>query len=224
MIYVDKTIIIPAYAGRRVRYKKKLPIFANMNRLINFFINPFFLSVIFSLVIIFLLPPIFDKYKLELINSSITEGDREVFFADLDGDGQNEQVHIGNNHLGNAMVYIRNHTGQTINQWNFDYKLASRYRRYVCDYDSTGYKKIFVFTISNDSLYLCAVDPLRLKKHIIINRFVAKVKKHKDKYDFGISQGVFADMNGDNVKEFIFAINAGFSKFPRRVYIYDIKN
>jgi len=77
-----------------------------------------FLPVIYWLTIIFLLPPIFDKYKLELKQSVRLENTSQIFNIELDGDGHSEQIHLMDNHIGKPLVYIRNHSGKTISQWN----------------------------------------------------------------------------------------------------------
>lgn len=197
-----------------------------MGRILNILINPFFLSLIFSSVIIYLLPPVFDKYTLEIkskARSSFVPGSR-YYFYDLDNDGYSEQIIISNHLNKHAMVYLRNHEGKTIDQWNFEHELATARNNYWDDYDGSGLKKIFVFTISYDSILLSSIDPLGSKKRVIKNRFIEKVKKTKGEFDYSIARGRFADLNGDSIKEFIFSINAGFGLFPRKLYVYDIKN
>ncbi|MCF8367714.1 MAG: histidine kinase [Bacteroidales bacterium] len=195
-----------------------------MNRILNILVNPFFLSAIFTVVIILLLPPVFDKFNLELKQNSKLNWDASMFYFDLDGDGFSEQISYTNNEKGKSMIYLRNHSGKTISQWNFNDELVSRSRKIICDFDQTGYKKIFAFTRSNDSLFLNFIDPLGKKKYLLQNRFISRVSKYLGEYDFAISSTKFADINGDSIKELIFGISAGFAKFPRKVFIYDIKN
>jgi len=197
----------------------------NMNRILNILINPFFLSLVFTTVIILLLPPVFDKYNLELILKTNHEQEYDCFYDDLDGDGFSEQILIYANIKGYAMLYIRNHKGITINQWNFDHfpiPMPSRY--YISDVNNDGKKEVFVFTFHNDSIFLNAVDPLGTGTYLFQNRFITEVNHYKGKPDFSIKRSDFADLNSDSYKEIIFAINAGFALFPRKLFAYDYKN
>jgi len=196
-----------------------------VNRLLKIIINPFFLSLVFSSVIIFLLPPLFNKYELKLNLKTILEQQVDFFYNDLDGDNFSEQIDNGSNSKGFARLYIRNNKGLTIDQWNFDHKYIPMGNKiFVSDVNNDGKKEVFVFTFDNDSIFLNAVDPLGTGTYLFQNRFITKINDFKKEPDFSISKGYFADLNNDRFKEIIFAINAGFSLFPRKLFAYDYKN
>ena len=196
-----------------------------MARLLKILINPFFLSFVFSSVIIFLLPPLFNKYELDLNLKTKLEQQVDFFYNDLDGDGFSEQIDIGSNTKGFARLYVRNNKGLTIDQWNFDHKyIPMGDRMFIYDINNDRKKEVFVFTFDNDSIFLNAVDPLGTGTYLFQNSFITKINNYKGEPDFSISRGDYADLNNDGFKEIIFAINAGFALFPRKLFAYDYKN
>ena len=196
-----------------------------MNRLLKILINPFFLSLVFSSVIIFLLPPVFNKYELDLKLKTKLEQQCDFSYYDLDGDGFSEQIDIGSNTKGFARLYIRNNKGFTIDQWNFDHKYIPMVdRMFISDVNNDGKKEVFVFTFDNDSIFLNAVDPLGTGTYLFQNRFITKINNYKGEPDFSIKKADYADLNNDGFKEIIFPINAGFALFPRKLFVYDYKN
>jgi hypothetical protein len=153
------------------------------------------------------------------------ENESDVHFIDLDNDGLSEQILIFTNEKGYACLYVRSHAGKTIDQWNFDHfyiPIPKDY--YISDVNNDGNKEVYVFTLQNDSIFLDAVDPFGSKTYLFRNRFIVKVNEYKGKPDFSISNGEFADLDGDSYKEIIFSVKAGFSLFPRKLFAYDYKN
>ncbi len=196
-----------------------------MDRILKILINPFFLSFVFSFVIIFLLPTVFKKYELKLTLKTNLNQQLDFFYNDLDEDGYSEQIDIGPNTKGFARLYIRNNKGFTIEQWNFDHKfIPMGDRMFISDVNYNGKKEVFVFTFYNDSIFLNAVDPLGTGTYLFQNHFITKINNYKEEPDFSISKGDYADLNNDGFKEIIFAINAGFALFPRKLFAYDYKN
>ncbi|MFH1321006.1 MAG: hypothetical protein ABII90_10185 [Bacteroidota bacterium] len=64
-----------------------------MNKLINILLSPLFFALAISLIIIFFLPKVFDKYKVEVV-SRFKEPDQahRIYYHDLDNDGKSEKM------------------------------------------------------------------------------------------------------------------------------------
>jgi len=177
----------------------------------------------FTIAITLLLPDIFDKYKLEFIRASGLDFNAIVSFDDLDGDNCSEQIIFGNNHKGQGMVYVRSHTGKTIGQYNLNCSLANMHEIITNNFNHSNLKWIFIFSQSNDSIFLNGLDIYTEKKFLIERRFVTTVHQKNGKYDYFFSEAKFSDLDGDGSEELVFAVNGGYSIFPRKVFIYNIK-
>lgn len=196
-----------------------------MGTLLKILIHPVILSIVFSLIIIELIPPVFDKYQIVLnLNTSI-QRQIDYSFFDLDKDGKSEQIEITTNSKGFSSLYIRDSKGYTIDQWNFNgFYINQPHFNNVFDLNNDGKKEVIVFTKRQDSIFINAVDPLGTNTFIFKNKFITKFNKYEGKDDFTINLTVCADLNNDGFSEIIFPINAGFSLIPRKLFAYDYKN
>src|SRR4030043_1103176 len=109
-------------------------------KILNILINPFIISLVISLIIIFLLPPIFDKYKIEEIDHRFSGGEL-FFYEDLDNDNFSEEIRFlisKENSLG-IIVHTK---GKVIDQWKFPGSIAGDSFYIIGDYDRNGFKEI----------------------------------------------------------------------------------
>jgi hypothetical protein len=191
-------------------------------KIINILINPFIISLVISLIIIILLPPIFDKYKIEEIDHSINIS-QIYFYEDLDNDNFSEEVRFL---LGkeNSIGVIVSTKGKVIDQWKFPGTIAGGSFYIIGDYDRNGLKEIYLFTYQDDSIFMHGLDPFNSEARPPFKKYISRYQSIERDVDLNISPGGINDLNGDGFGEVIFSIVTGFILQPRGLFAYDIKN
>ncbi|MFH1296190.1 MAG: hypothetical protein ABIJ04_02815 [Bacteroidota bacterium] len=136
------------------------------------------------------LPDFFPKYTAKLVESGFIDASVKIVGKD-DSIGEH--------------YYFR---GEIVK----DYAVCS-----FNDYDNSGSSRIFLITVSHDSLLLHCVDPVRKKDFEFRDRYIAEVIPKNEIYDFQIQQPLFSDLDGDGNSEYITTIMSGFPLKPRIV-------
>jgi hypothetical protein len=193
-----------------------------LNKFIDLLLHPAVLALPVAMVIILLVPDIFQKYKIEVVKEEIlTIGDIKESH-DLDNDGISEVFYTGNNNKRSYLTLLNQYG--TIDQWNFtgNYTLEGQ-RCIIGDYNNDNLSEIYPLIIRNDSLFLNAIDLRYPGKLIFPERFIIKINQ-SDRQGFCLYSGYLTDLNGDGMKEIVFAVNNGFPLHPRRVVAYDQKH
>ena len=102
-----------------------------MNRILIILINPFVISIPIALLIIFFLPPLFNKYKIELVKQNKCGVDQN-YFHDIDHDSYSEYFCLGYEKENYTFPYLKCWTDVRINkdrvlidQYNSKKKMAS---------------------------------------------------------------------------------------------------
>lgn len=195
-----------------------------LRRLLNITLNPFFQALVITVLAILFLPFGIEKYKAEQVMITTSFDQSKFVFSDLDHDGLSERIHTFVNESGNAGVVIRQKDIPD-EQINFKgiYKDKSP-RMMTGDYNRNGRDEVYLFTLVGDSIFLQAIEVGMGSTHFIRDRFLVRLGKNLADPDFFVAPGKVADMNGDRSGELIFAVNTGFSKYPRNVFLYDILN
>jgi len=200
------------------------------------FLNPLFLGLLFSIIIIILLPPLFNKYVADLVGKEYKYESR-VNFHDLDNDSYSEQLwlHYSGNNGPNSEAYnapalivftdcsvIKEN--KVSDQFNLQKKWFMNQNMSFGDFDQDNFDEVYLFTFSNDSLFLLGLDPM-VRKRIFFEKFITKFNYLEESPDIRIGFRVlFFDLNNDGYKEVIFDINAGLTISPRSVFAYDIRS
>ena len=196
-----------------------------MNKLKNILQSPFFLSLLVTLLIIYFLPDIFDKYVVEL-KEKPKSGRGAIYYYDLDNDGYSEKIIFYDEYsigAANAATLIYKDE-KIVDQWNFVGKQHIAQNPIFGDYNNNGYAEVYVFTYRNDSIFFNCFEPFNKKDKRINEKYIDKYQAIQDATDFVIYPCCLTDINNDNYKEILFVINTGFSAQPRNLYAYDIKN
>lgn len=185
---------------------------------------PFFLAFLLTIPFLFMLPDLFPKYRAELVESGfIDKAGGFEYYEDLDHDGFSEKIVLFNNVQNEVSIKIMEADGSIGEQYYFRGQILKDHT--ACsfsDFDSTGITRIFLFSLSHDSLLLHCVDPVREKRAIIRNKFIATVIPKEGVYDFQIHTVLFEDMNDDGNRELITTIMTGFTLKPRIAIMLDI--
>ena len=193
-------------------------------RFINLLASPFLLALPVAIIIILFIPAPAYKYKVRPVSREyIPKPAIRVFYHDLNGDGVDEELEFFSNIAkGEAAFKVVKPDGCNYEQWNFPGYYQSYSGRHFCaDLNKDGFPEVYVFYYHDDSVLMGAVQPYPHKKVLFLKKFITCVNKREGKIDFAVGNFQTADMNGDENKDLVFDLNAGFSKQPRKIFIYN---
>lgn len=181
------------------------------------------LSLFFTLFTIYLLPLDFNKIQYTLNNTIALQGQQNLF-ADMDGNGITERLSFGNNYADSyPTIHLRDLNDKVYNQWNIKGDWPIRFKPFIGDYDHDGYKELYCMSISNDSIFLHGIECLGSKDYFIKDLFICKAgENHKEDVDINTNGGFLFDSDRDGKDELYFNAYAGFSKYPRNLFRYNI--
>ncbi len=178
-----------------------------------------------ALIIIYFLPDYFDKYQISVATKTklVDEHDK-IFYRDLDGDGNSEQILLRFNEYQVAHIIVNNHLDQVLDQWNFKGEwLRLTYELQFGDFDGDGFQEVYAVTISKDSVLLHIVEPHDQQGIDRRDIFIDKIGSPEDIQNVHFVKGKSTELTGDPFNEVVFGISATYSLQPRNVYLYDVK-
>lgn len=200
-----------------------------MKKLINIFINPFVLAFFISLAIIYFLPSI-NKYELILVKKTAVHGPKQEYFYDLNHDSFSEYIRLGVEKPPYTFPYMvygeylsQDEAPQILHQLNLNRPWLTNTEIVFGDYDNDDVDEIFVFSMSNDSLFIIGIK-LFDSVSIFLEKFISIVPVVDGVPDFRLYSGGIHKINDDEYGDLVFNLSAGFSVYPRAIYLYDIKN
>jgi len=193
-----------------------------LRHLTNIVLNPISQALLIAVLIILFIPAGVDKYSIDQVDMSSSFDKSQIIFADLDHDGTSERIQTFYNLSGNVAIALVKGIF-TLGQWNFRgvYEELSP-RLMIGDFNHDKLDEIYIFTQVSDSIKLNVLQFSEDPEIILKDRFIVKLGPNLQDPDFLIHTGDVTDMNGDGKGEVVFAINAGHSRQPRNVFIYDI--
>lgn len=167
----------------------------------------------------------FPHFEIEIVEEGVLKNNSLNVYADFSGDGKTEKVFCYPWQKGFQAFPITRSNGEVVEQYNLrgEKGMYISHAVFTGDYDGNEKQELYVILHKGDSLVLNIIDPIG-KGHIVKNRFIGLVKKGKAGYDYDIRTTQFYDVNDDGKKELVFLISAGFSIYPRCVFLYDIVN
>lgn len=176
------------------------------------------LSVTISVISLFIILSITNKYQITLLNKK-RSSPAVFYYHDLDKDGNSEKLLFLKNNLGRVglIVYTKD---KIIDHWNFDGEWGRATKPFIGDFDNDGTDEVFLFSRIKDSIYMHCVDPIN-NRIDFQNKAITKVYEIHGRYDFSIYPGVLYDMDYDGIKEAYFSINTGYSTTPRNLFAYN---
>lgn len=92
------------------------------------------------------------------------------------------------------------------------------------DLDNNGIAEIYVFVIHYDSLWLYWFDPMSSEKVEPGKILVSTIRPRDGIIEAYMRECGVQDMNADGYPDLIFAVEASFSAYPRKVAIFDAAN
>lgn len=195
------------------------------HNLVEKLLHPAFLGLIIWAIILPFQPLKFDKFKITKTATEIPNNHGTNYFFDIDNDGNSEKLLIDLADPGiTKLVFFSG--DRIIDQYNFRFHPVYLGNNiYFADYNHDGFSECFLFTASDDSIFLNIVDPLGLRKIIINKRFVDFRHRAPDSTDPPSINpaGMYNKNREDGLSDLIFYIGAGFCLQPRNVYRYMIK-
>jgi hypothetical protein len=183
-------------------------------------------AFISTLIVLMLIDIPIKRYNLELQEGQMLHQSAYATYlaADLDGDGNTERVYIFNSMEGERLtIMLYNEEGlikETINFTNHDWTPNSQPEVY--DIDEDGVKELMIVSITNDSVYLNAVN-LFSSKFIIRNLSLGVIERPLPQMAYRTNFLAFDDFNKDGIKEVYFMFDAGYGLNPRGIYRYDFR-
>ncbi len=189
-------------------------------RIQEFLLHPAFLSLIVWAVLILTIPIHLTKYRVKHIADEYTSSKTSLFYEDLDSDGNSECISIDLNDQEQTKIIV-SRDNKILDQYNLRYQPLYINQVYFNDYNNDSFKECYVFTISQDSIFLNIIDPIRSGKTILSNRFIDLRRKAQNSDDTPqiFPVGTVAGQD-KRFNDLIFIITAGYSTQPRNVYRY----
>lgn len=185
-------------------------------KLKNILLNNLTVALILTAFTIWLVNPVKKKYLAQLEKVEVKLPRIQMYYSDLDNDGNSERIQFEENEMGNGCVKIYNpaHLGQFNSHSALDDQGA---RLLIADSNNDGFKEIYFSGRRNDSVFFNRFD-FRLLDDVQ-EFFIKKLIPGND-----AAHKVYnaIDLNNDNQKEILGSINAGFSLQPRKIYALDL--
>jgi two-component sensor histidine kinase len=199
--------------------------FPLLKKLRTFWFSPYILTLPGTLLFIFLLPDIFNRYRVEIIKSGlIDKKDGFEYYADLNGDGNSERIVLFNNTEGKASIKILDYRDFIIEHFYFTGEIIHNPNSLVTGvFDISGQTGIFLMSKSNDSILLHGVCPCRKNEVLFRDQFITTISEQNGSHDYNIPSTLLYDIDRDGTKEIISGLMAGFQVQPRLLFIYNLR-
>ena len=167
-----------------------------------------------------------NPYSGKILNEKTYSYQLENYYIDLDNNSQKERIQLVNySNLGRPMVKVRNPGNMDyLGIWNLEGEILRNAPLLFADHNHDGKKEIYAFSRIKDSIFIYGIDYQKESQYLVEKMFVAKTRFFENKIDLKVRPVGEEDLNEDGYNELYFAIDAGFSMKPRRIYALDVKN
>jgi len=193
------------------------------NRWRSYLRHPLIVGFVLSLIVIFVLARYLPRYFTELVEKSVISNNGEVYYFDIDNDGNSEKLHYyqyDRIFLPTLYLYDSNDNFKCL--WNFLESPIKNSEIFAGDYNNDNLKEIFVFTEKSDSVYLHILNPKDKKESVVNRKFIKKIAS-TDSITRIIPIGLYY-LNNKDSKEFLFAINSTNHKVTGELFSYNIED
>lgn len=144
---------------RSALYLYQIPLNPMPRKLKHILLKPWFLALPVTLLVIFLMPDIFSKYKIELVEKVPQDGQRKLrtHLYDIDHDGYSEKANSLLDQDGFLALQIFQEDEGYIDQWNVEGTLLEGDRFIFGDHDKDSLPEIYVLHQLNDTVLTSSV-------------------------------------------------------------------
>ena len=199
-----------------------------MKKLLPLITHPLTLSLFITLLLVWLLLPSFPKYELKIIDQFANHANMIDIYDDLDGNGYSDRIYFREYSEKRSAITVLFNPRKDQQEWGVKgwFVFSTNNYFFTGDFDHSGQKEIYVFTVLNDSLFIHCISRLFDKPAVCFTRFISVVGQGNTNSQLQLTMvmGGMEDLNGDGFMELIFGVNFGASTLPRLVYSYDIHN
>ena len=182
----------------------------------------FLISLVLSVLIIYLLPSHEGKYHLEILNTTLnTKNKQYIYSIYLEDSLHIYQIQAIYNIVDEADILIYNDKHLIVNDiplWGHFIKYGARLFFYDTNHNNS--KEIYAFTIYHDSLWLHIIYNFRVRPVDVKHVFVSRVNQSNSFEDYQLSKGLFVDFDKDHIDDFIFSVGGSYSLQPRKIFLY----
>ena len=192
----------------------------------SFLLTPWFLAALLAAIAIILLPDMFDKFRINIVEAGKHpfQSNYWVKYDDLDHDGNSEKVviHYSTDSLSAIQVYLAD--GGILEQWNFRGKpYGAATNSFIADTDKDLLDEIYLFSIDGDTILFHGLNPFDTLAPIMFeNKRLCILSRQYNAPDPEIVDVEVADLNGDGKGELIISVISSRAKAPRNIFVYDV--
>ena len=163
------------------------------------------------------------EYRFTDITEKMQRG-KFARFYDLDGDEIGEEVILQNYREGHYHVEVYDLKGSMLNTFRvYGNNIPRSTHTVVGDYNADNRSEIYNISLNEDSVFLSGHIGLG-DKEIFKPLKLDSAGLSQGKTDISVMGFKLMDVNSDGFKDLYVAIRAAFSRYPRRIYVYDIHN
>jgi len=132
--------------------------------------HPLFIGIVLTSIILTLISPDISKYKVEIVEKLPIKRPNQLYFSDLNNDGNSEEINIDNNP---TLLKVMLFDGvQFINQYNLRSTRIQNQCLYTGDFNNDDYKEIYLLTYRGDSILLSIIDPVVENEFLLYERLI----------------------------------------------------
>lgn len=189
----------------------------------SYIFHPIVIGFLLSLSVIFVFARFLPRYNSYLIEEVQLNNKGEVYYFDLNNDGNSEKLHYYHyDRIFQPTLYLYDANDNFKSLWNFFESPVENSKIFVGDYNNDSIKEIYTFTKQADSLFLYVLDPENDRKAILNRKFISNISRSDS--DIRINSIGLYDLNQKENKEFLFTVEAGYPIKSRRIFSLDISN
>jgi two-component sensor histidine kinase len=184
--------------------------------------SSWFLAAIPAVVIMLFLPPIGNKYSLKIDRAGRNSGTH--LYADLNSDSISERILTGK---GGPYYFIsvQNNEHLFFDQWNMSDSLTPSISKiFFGNFDHDRFDEIYVFSYSQDSLFLNMNEILQPSGTRMERIFITRIGYLHGILAASLWPAGFYDEDGDGKDELYFSISSYFRLGPRKLFYFNMVN
>lgn len=185
--------------------------------------HPLFISLIISILSIFLIVRNISYYKTNIVESFTVNNNGQIYYDDIDNDGNSEKLQYYHyDQIFEPTLYLYNSNNKIQSLWNFFELPIKNYKIATEDFNLDNQKEIFIFSQRNDSIFFYAFNPLNDKTPYVKRKFVTTFSGESEKLSVKIVGVYNLDNQGD--LELLFYINNKYPATPRKIFAYNFND